>query len=370
MNIGVIKEIAKSETRVALAPEGARELVEHGHSVFVEKGAGTGSTFSDKEYKNAGAVIVSRQEAWNSELVLSVKAPLKEEFRFFKKNQILFSYLHLAGHSKALTLSLIKNHVIGIAYETVERDGALPLLAPMSTIAGRMAVIEGAHHLSKVRGGRGTLMSGIPGVLPANVMILGPGTVGSNAARVAAGMGASVTVLGRDFKKLKRLDESINGKIHTLHSNIHTISRHIKETDLLIGAVLVPGSKTPKIVTEEMVKSMKPGSVIVDVSIDQGGCIETSKQTTHQHPTFLKHGVIHYCVTNMPAAYPRTSTRGLTNATLPYILDIANNGLIKAIEDDSALAKGINVMDGFITNKAVVEALNLPVYYRDLSELI
>ncbi|MBN1156333.1 alanine dehydrogenase [Candidatus Woesearchaeota archaeon] len=370
MKIGVIKELLEDESRVALAPEGARELAEHGHTVLVEKDAGLGSTFTDDEYRKAGARIVSREQAWAAELVLKVKNPLKEEFKFFRKNQVLFTFLHLVACPKELTKELVKRNVIAIGYELVEKNEEFPLLAPMSSIAGKMAVQVGAHYLSKLYGGRGTLLDGIPGVLPANVMIIGPGTVGSMAARAAAGRGASVTILGNDYKKLKRIEETVSGRIHTLHSNIYTISRHIKEMDLVIGAVLVPGRKTPKIVTERMVKTMKPGSVIVDVSIDQGGCVETSKQTTHRNPIFVKHNVIHYCVSNMPAAYPRTSARGLTNSTLPYILKIANRGVIKAIEENPGLGKGVNTMDGFITNKAVVESLNLTSHYRDLSELI
>lgn len=362
MIIGVPKEIKKYENRVGVTPAGVVELVHNKHTVYVESGAGIGSGFSDDEYKSDGAIILkTAKEVWEkSDMIIKVKEPLASEFGFFKEGLILFTYLHLAPE-KELTQELLKKKVTAIAYETVEaKDGSLPLLMPMSEVAGRMSVQIGASLLQKLNGGKGILLGGVPGVLPANVTIIGGGVVGTNAAKTAAGFGAHVTIVDRSKKRLVELDDIFNGRVKTLFSNHGNIKHIVKHTDLLIGAVLIPGAKAPKLVSEEMVKSMQPGSVIVDVAIDQGGCIETTDRITyHDDPTFEKYGIIHYSVPNMPGAVPRTSTFALTNATLPYIIKIAGNGITKVLASDESILKGLNTYKGYLTNEAVASSQNL-----------
>lgn len=361
MRIGVPKEIKNNENRVAMAPSGAHHLVEAGHDVLVEKGAGLGSGFTDEQYVEAGAKIVdSAKEAWAQEMVMKVKEPLPEEYQYFYEGLILFTYLHLAA-APELTKALIDKKVTGIAYETVQlADRSLPLLTPMSEVAGRMAAQIGAQFLEKPKGGQGILLSGIPGVNRGKVTVIGGGMVGTNATKIAVGLGANVTVLDLDPKRLRELDDLFGNDINTMMSNPLNIAEAVKDSDLVIGAVLIPGAKAPRLVTEEMVKTMKPGSVIVDVAIDQGGIFETTDRiTTHDDPTYVKHGVVHYAVANMPGAVPRTSTIGLTNVTVPYALKIAGKGYVQACRQDPALLKGINTLDGYVTYKAVAEAHGL-----------
>jgi alanine dehydrogenase len=357
MRIGVPKEIKVHEYRVALTPEGAAELIRSGHEVVVEKGAGLGSALEDSDYIAVGAKIQPDVETiWReSEMILKVKEPIEVEYSRIQKDQILFTYLHLAA-SKACTDALLKSGCIAIAYETVSVDGYLPLLAPMSEVAGRLATQVGASALQKPHGGRGVLMGGVPGVAPAKVVVIGGGSAGLNAAVIAVGMGADVTILDRSLPRLAHIDSLYSGRIKTLSSNFSAIDREIKAADLVIGAVLVPGTKAPKLVTNAQVKGMKPGSVLVDIAIDQGGCFEDSKPTTHADPTFKVHGSIFYCVANMPGAIPVTSTYALTNATLPYALAIANLGWREALDRDPALALGLNVHAGKITYPAVAIA--------------
>lgn len=367
--IGVPKETKDKENRVALTAEGAKLLVSHGHKVFVEKNAGIGSGFSDEKFAKSGAEIVDAAKAWDADLVIKVKEPLESEYNFLKENKILFTYLHLAAAPKALTEVLLKNQTTGIAYETVEDNyRRLPLLAPMSAIAGNMATQVGSCYLAKFNGGNGTLIGEVLGNFYGKVVIIGDGVVGRHAAKTAYGMGANVYLLGRHEERMDLLRDAIGRRSHIMLSNQENISEHVKDADLVVGAVLIPGAKAPHIVTEEMVKTMEHGSVIVDVSIDQGGCIETSKPTTHSNPIFIKHGVIHYCVTNMPGAYPRTSTLALTNATLPYLLKLANKGFENAIIEDG-FAKGVNTHKGYITYKPVAEALSMNDKFRELKEL-
>ncbi|RKQ29876.1 alanine dehydrogenase [Oceanobacillus halophilus] len=358
MKIGVPKEIMNSENRVAIAPSGVLTLISAGHEVFVETGAGLGSSFTDDQYAEAGAMIVSSaDEAWGQEMVMKVKEPLPEEYKYFYEGLILFTYLHLANEP-GLTKALIEHKVIGIAYETVQLpNGSLPLLTPMSEVAGRMATQVGAQYLEKPKGGKGVLLSGIPGVKRGKVTIIGGGGVGTNAAKIAIGLGADVTIIDLNPERLRQLDDLFGASVNTLISNSLNISESVVESDLVIGSVLIPGAKAPQLVTEEMVKKMKDGSVIVDVAIDQGGNFETSDRiTTHDNPTYVKHGVVHYTVANMPGAVPRTSTIGLTNVTVPYALQLANKGYKKACIDNQALLKGINTLDGYVTFKAVAEA--------------
>lgn len=370
MKIGVLKEIKDNENRVALTPNGAKELIENGHEVLVETNAGANSGFSDDEYKKAGAKIVTKEEAWKADMVIKVKEPLKQELQFLTENKIVYTYFHLAGVYKELTETLLKNKTIALAYETVEDDdGKLPLLKPMSEVSGRMAVIIGAYYLARFNGGRGKLLTGVPGVESGNVLILGSGVVGNGALEVAIGMNANVTLVTRNPSKLKHLKQKYGEKLKIMETNEENIKEAVKEADILVAGVLIPGGKAPHLVTEEMVKTMKKGSVIVDVSIDQGGCVETSHGTSHSDPVFVKHGVIHYAVTNMPGAYPRTSTFALTNATLPYAIEIANNGLVKVAKKDKGLAKGINTYKGYITYKPVAEDLEMMEHYKDLNEL-
>jgi len=368
--IGVPKETKDKENRVALNPEGAKQLSSHGHKVIVEKGAGLGSGFSDEEYAKAGAKIAGTADSWNADIVIKVKEPLENEYKFLKE-QILFTYLHLAGVTKTLTDALLKSKTTAIAYETVE-DGyhRLPLLAPMSAVAGNMAITVGSYYLAKFNNGKGMMLGEVLGKFYGKVAIVGDGVVGRHAAKTAYGIGADVYLFGRHEERMDLLRDAIGRRSHIMLSTPENIAQHVKDADLVVGAVLVAGAKAPWIVTEEMVKTMQPGSVVVDVSIDQGGCIETSRPTKHSDPIFVKHGVIHYCVTNMPGAYPRTSTIALTNATLPYLLKLANNGFKKAMEDDVGFAKGANTSKGFITYKPVADALNMNDKFRELKELV
>lgn len=370
MIIGIPKEIKIGENRVGMTPAGVNALRRAGHEILVEKGAGKGSGFLNEEYKRAKAEIVSQQEVWKADLIVKIKEPLENEYQFFRSHLLLFTYLHLAHpRLKELTLELAKKKVTAIAYETVQlKDGTLPLLKPMSEVAGKMAPQIAAYFLQKPQGGKGKLLGKVSGVEPCNVVIIGAGTVGKNATEMALEMGAKVTVLDINIEKLKGLEKIFNGNLKTLISNPKNIKKVLRKADILIGAALVPGAKAPKIVTREMIKEMQPESVIVDVAIDQGGCIETSRPTSHENPVFIEEGVIHYCVTNMPGAVPRTSTISLTNTTLPYVLKLANLGFIKAIKKDSALARGVNVYEGFITFEAVARAHGLE--YKSLRELI
>ena len=357
MLVGVPKEIKVHESRVALTPEGAFELARSGHEVVIESGAGLGSSITDAEYVSAGARIETSVETiWSSaDLILKVKEPIEIEYPRLRSGQILFTYLHLAA-SKPCTDALLQSGTTAIAYETVELNGALPLLAPMSEVAGRLAVQVGAYALQKPNGGRGVLLSGVPGVAPGKVVVIGGGVAGLNAAVIAMGMGADVTVLDRSLPRLAHIDSLYNGRIKTLASTLHSIDREIKQADLVIGAVLVHGAKAPKLVTNAQVAQMKPGSVLVDIAIDQGGCFEDSKPTTHAEPTYKVHGSIFYCVANMPGAVPVASTYALTNATLPYAIAIANKGWERATQDDSALDLGLNVHAGKIRYNAVALA--------------
>jgi len=360
MIIGLPKEIKDNEYRVAVTPGGVRHLVELRNDVLVQANAGAGSGFSDEEYRRGGACIVEQAEdAWAAELIVKVKEPQASEYGLMQRESTLFTYLHLAAE-KALTLEMMARGVTGVAYETVETaDRSLPLLTPMSEVAGRMAVQLGAQYLEKNNGGRGKLLGGVPGVRPADVTILGAGVVGINAAQIALGMGASVIVLDIDTERLRYLDQVLHGRLTTLGANPHNISEAVKRADLLIGAVLVKGAKAPCLVTRDMIRRMEPGSVIVDVAVDQGGCCETICPTRHSDPVYVVDGVIHYGVTNIPGAVPRTSTYALSNATLPYLVKLANQGIHEAIKNDPALAKGVNVYQGKVTYQAVAEALGL-----------
>jgi alanine dehydrogenase len=357
MLVGVPKEIKVLEARVALTPEGASEFIRAGHSVVVEKGAGLGSAITDDQYKAAGATIESDVEKiWrDADMILKVKEPIEAEYPRLRAGQILFTYLHLAA-SKACTDALLASGTTAIAYETVELNGTLPLLAPMSEVAGRLATQVGATALQKPNGGRGVLLGGVPGVAPGKVVVIGGGVAGLNAAVIAMGMGADVTVLDRSLPRLAYIDTLYQGRIKTLASTYGAIDREVKSADLVVGAVLVHGAKAPKLVTNEQVKGMKPGAVLVDIAIDQGGCFEDSRATTHAEPTFKVHDSIFYCVANMPGAVPVASTYALTNATLPYALSLANNGWEAAIAKDSALAKGLNVHAGKVCYEAVAVA--------------
>lgn len=358
MRIGVPKEIKDNEYRVALTPVGAKVLASSGHKVYIQKSAGEGSSFSDEEYKKAGAEILEKAEDVfeASDMIVKVKEPLSAEYKLLKKEHILFTYLHLAA-SKELTDSLLDIGLVGIAYETIQLpNGSLPLLTPMSEIAGRMAVQIGAQYLEKNNGGRGVLLGGIPGVNPGNVVIVGGGVTGTQAAKIALGMGAQVTILDTNLDRLRQLEDILSGRLLTLSSNIENIERCVEEADLLIGAVLIAGAKAPTLVTRSMISQMKKGSVIVDISVDQGGCVETIHPTTHSDPVYTIDGVIHYGVANIPGAVPRTSTIGLTNATLPYISQVANLGYKDAILKNSVLAKGLNIENSKIVHPAVAEA--------------
>ncbi len=358
MIIGVPREIKDHETRVGLVPSGVIALREAGHQVLVETRAGEGSSIPDREYTETGAVILqSAAEVWHrAGLVVKVKEPQPAEYGYFRPGLILFTYLHLAPLPE-LTDKLLAARVNGVAYETiVEKDGSLPLLTPMSEVAGRMSVQVGAQYLEQPNGGRGILLGGVPGVAPGNVVILGGGIVGTNAAKVAIGMGAHVTIIDRSLNRLRELDDIFNGQAVTLASNAWTIGENLKTADLVVGAVLIPGASAPKLVRREMVAGMKRGAVVVDVAIDQGGCFETSHATTHTEPTYLLDGVVHYCVSNMPAAVPHTSTLALTNATFPYLLELADHGLEGACARHPGLRQGVNTYNGHVTHRGVAES--------------
>ncbi|KAB7670653.1 alanine dehydrogenase [Bacillus sp. B1-b2] len=370
MIIGVPKEIKNNENRVAITPSGVSYLKNGGHEILLENNAGVGSGFANAEYVAAGAKIIdTAAEVWNTaEMIMKVKEPLASEYIYFRKGLILFTYLHLAAE-KELAKALTENEVIGIAYETIEVNGKLPLLTPMSEVAGRMAVQIGAQFLEQPHGGKGILLAGVPGVKRGNVTIIGGGIVGTNAAKIAIGLGANVTLLDLNPERLRELDNQFGSSLITVVSNPANIEEAVVEADLVIGAVLIPGAKAPKLVTEEMVKKMAPGSVIVDVAIDQGGIFETvDRITTHDNPTYDKHGVVHYAVANMPGAVPRTSTIALTNVTMPYALQIANLGAIGAIEADYAIKQGVNTFKGHVTYAPV--ARDLGYVYTSVQELI
>jgi alanine dehydrogenase len=358
MVVGVPKETKVAEQRVALTPAGARALSDAGHDVVVETGAGTGSSFRDEEYAAAGARVVDLAEVWDKALlVLKVKEPVAEEVARIREGQTLFTYLHLAPMPD-LVRALQRRGVLAIAYETVERaDGSLPLLTPMSEVAGRLAIQEGAHYLGRAYGGRGIMLSGVPGVPPGNVVVLGAGTVGLNAARIALGLGADVSLLDINLDRLRHADDLFGGRVVTLASNAFNIEQVTQRADLLVGAVLVAGARAPRLVTEALVRRMKPGAVIVDVAVDQGGCIETIHPTTLLEPVYTLHGVLHYGVTNMPALVPRTSTFALTNATLPYALDLARKGTERAVKESAELARGVNIWRGRVVYPAVAAAI-------------
>ena len=366
MIVGVPTEVKDSERRVALTPDGVRELVAAGHQVHVEQGAGSGSSIGDEEYRQAGARIVSTADAWASDLVVKVKEPQASEAAYLRGDLTLFTYLHLAAYPEVAD-ALLAAGTTALAYETVRLSGgALPLLAPMSEVAGRMAPQVGAHWLEAENGGRGVLLGGAPGVRPARVVIVGAGNVGWNAAWIAAGMEAEVVLIDKDLDRLRWVDQIHQGRIMTLASNRGTLERSVAKADLLIGAVLVPGGRAPQVITREMVAGMKPGAVLVDIAIDQGGCVEGIQETSHTHPVYEEHGVIHYAVGNIPGAVPHTSTYALTNATLPYVAKVANHGLRAAVSADPALLAGVNTVGNEVTNSAVAEAIGR-VYHEPLS---
>jgi len=369
VRIGVAKEIKSDEYRVALTPAGALELTRRGHEVIVETGAGIGSAFADSAYERVGARIGSADDVWNeSELLLKVKEPVQSEYARLREGLVLFTYLHIAA-DEPLTHALADSGVAGVAYETVEADDRrLPLLAPMSEIAGRLAAQAGAYFLEKPLGGRGLLLGGVPGVAPGRVLVIGGGIVGYNAAVIAIGLGANVTILERSIDRMRHLDEILSGRVNLVMSSSLQIAESIKDSDVVIGAVLIPGARAPKLITREMLRDMKEGSVFCDVAIDQGGCAETSRPTTHSEPVYEVEGVTHYCVANMPGAVPITATKALTNATLPYVEAIAEHGLREAVARDPSLARGVNVVDGKITYEAVAEAHNLE--YTPLEDVL
>jgi len=360
MIIGVPREIKTNENRVALVPGGAATLAQAGHTVLVEKGAGLGSGFEDQQYIDAGATMLSVEEVWaRADMIMKVKEPIKVEWPRMRRDQVIFTYFHYAA-DEPLTRACIESGAVTIAYETVQLPtGELPLLTPMSEVAGRMAVQEGAKYLEKYFGGRGMLLGGVPGVEPATVVILGGGIVGYNAAKMAAGMGAKVTIMDLSLNRLRYLDDVMPANVFTMHSSRHNILEQIAKADLVVGAVLLPGAKAPKLIRREDLKLMKPGSVIVDVAIDQGGCVETIHATTHEDPIYVVDGVIHYGVANMPGAVPRTSTLALTNATFPYAVTLAGKGWKKACQEDRALALGLNVVQGKVTYPGVAEAFGM-----------
>ncbi|WP_089102946.1 alanine dehydrogenase [Streptomyces hyaluromycini] len=370
VKVGIPREVKNNEFRVAITPAGVHELVRNGHQVVIERGAGVGSSIPDDEYIAAGAAILdTADEVWaTADLLLKVKEPIAEEYQRLRKDQTLFTYLHLAA-SKECTDALLESGTTAIAYETVELPSrALPLLAPMSEVAGRLAPQVGAYHLMRAAGGRGVLPGGVPGVLPAKAVVIGGGVSGWNAVQIAIGMGFDVTLLDRDINKLREADRIFGTKVKAVMSNSFELEKACLEADLVVGAVLIPGAKAPKLVTNELVSRMKPGSVLVDIAIDQGGCFEDSRPTTHAEPTFKVHESVFYCVANMPGAVPNTSTYALTNATLPYIVSLANNGWAEALRRDAALAKGLNTHDGKVVYKEVAEAHGLE--HVDLDTLI
>jgi alanine dehydrogenase len=360
MIIGVPKEIKNNESRVGMTPAGVFELVKNNHTVYVQKDAGFGSGFFDKDYEEVGAVILDTiEEVYaKSDMIVKVKEPIEQEYALIKPNQVLFTYFHFAS-SEVLTKAMIASKSVCIAYETVEdKDGSLPLLVPMSEVAGRMAIQQGAKYLEKPIKGRGVLLGGVPGVPPGKVLVLGAGIVGIQAAKMAAGLGAHVTIMDINMKQLRYVNDIMPNHVVTEFSSQYNIRKRIKEADLIIGGVLIKGAKAPKLITRDMLKDMHPGAVIVDVAVDQGGCIETTRPTTHEDPTFIIDDVVHYCVANMPGAVPYTSTVALTNVTLPYVLRLANQGWEKACENDETLAKGLNIVKGEVVYKEIAEAFN------------
>jgi len=362
MIIGVPKEIKNNENRVALTPAGAKELIKRGHQVYVQQSAGLGSGFSDQDYSAAGANLLPTIEATYqiAEMIMKVKEPIESEYNLIKPNQLLFTYFHFASY-EPLTKAMVASKAICLAYETVEKvDRSLPLLVPMSEVAGRMAIQKGANYLEKPLGGRGILLGGVPGVLPAKVLILGGGIVGTQAAWMAAGLGADVIIMDVSLPRMRYLADVMPANVKTMMSNEFNIREQIKQTDLIVGAVLIPGAKAPHLITKDMLKDMKKGAVVVDVAVDQGGCIETCKPTTHENPTYVIDDVVHYCVANMPGAVPYTSTLALTNATLPYAIQLADKGWKKAAQENTDLVPGLNVIQGDIVYKAVAEAFNMP----------
>lgn len=361
MIIGVPKEIKTREYRIGMVPAGARAFTAAGHTVLIEKGAGLGSGIPDSEFTRVGAQIVrSAEEVWKrAEMIIKVKEPLPPEYERMQPGQIIYTYFHLTGVDPKLTEVLIKKRVSAVAYETLQLpDGSLPLLRPMSEVAGKMSIQVGANTLEKAQGGKGILLGGVPGVRPARVTIIGGGVVGTNAAKIAVGMGADVTILDLNINQLAYLDDVFLGRVKTVASDSESIARQVRESDLVVGAVLVPGAAAPKLVSEALIAEMTPGSVVVDVAVDQGGCIETCKPTTHDNPTYSVHGVIHYCVANMPGAVPRTSTFGLTNVTRPFGLKIAKLGIVEAVKQDAAIASALNTFGGHVTYEAVARDMN------------
>jgi len=369
MIIGVPKEIKNNENRVALTPAGTQELKKRGHTVYVQSTAGVGSGFLDEDYEGAGAKILSSaKEIFEiAEMIMKVKEPIESEYKLIKKDQLVFTYFHFASY-EPLTKAMIETGAVCLAYETVEKDGGLPLLVPMSEVAGRMAIQEGAKYLEKPLKGRGILLGGVPGVMPAKVLILGGGVVGTNAAKIAAGMGADVTICDLNLNRLRYLDDVMPKNVNTLVSNEYLLRDLVKTHDLIVGAVLIPGAKAPKLISKDMLKTMRPGTVLVDVAVDQGGCIETCKPTTHEDPTYIIDDVVHYCVANMPGAVPYTSTLALTNATLPYAIKLAGQGWKKACKDNEDLKLGLNVINGKVVYKAVADSFNLP--YTNVEEFL
>ncbi len=362
MIIGVPKEIKNNENRVALTPAGAKELVKRGHDVYVQTSAGVGSGFADNEYESAGAKLLPSIEATyeKAEMIMKVKEPIEPEYKLIREDQLVFTYFHFASY-EPLTRAMVESKSVCLAYETVERpDGSLPLLIPMSEVAGRMAVQEGAKYLEKPLQGRGILLGGVPGVRPAKVMILGGGIVGTNAAKMAAGMGADVTIMDVNLNRLRYLDDVMPANVNTFMSNEYNIREMLSSHDLIIGAVLIHGAKAPNLITRDMLKDMQEGTVLVDVAVDQGGCIETCQPTTHEDPTYIIDGIVHYCVANMPGAVPYTSTLALTNATLPYAIQLANKGWKQASQENEDLKFGLNVIKGDIVYEAVAEAFGMP----------
>jgi alanine dehydrogenase len=369
MIIGVPREVKNNENRVAVTPAGTQELVKRGHTVYIQSTAGVGSGFQDEEYALAGGkIIATAAEVFSlAEMIMKVKEPIEQEYKLIKKDQLVFTYFHFASY-EPLTHAMIESGAVCLAYETVERDGALPLLIPMSEVAGRMAIQEGAKYLEKPLKGRGILLGGVPGVKPAKVLVLGGGVVGTNAAKIAAGMGADVTIMDLNLTRLRYLDDVMPKNVHTMVSNEYSIRELVKDHDLIIGGVLVPGAKAPKLITRDMLKTMRPGTVLVDVAVDQGGCIETCKPTTHENPTYIIDDVVHYCVANMPGAVPYTSTLALTNATLPYAIKLAGQGWKKACAENTDLRSGLNVIQGEVVYKAVADAFNLK--YTDVKKFL
>jgi alanine dehydrogenase len=362
MIIGVPKEIKNNENRVALTPAGVKELIKRGHQVYVQQSAGLGSGFSDQDYSAAGASLLPSIEATYqiADMIMKVKEPIESEYNLIKPNQLLFTYFHFASY-EPLTKAMVASKAICLAYETVEKaDRSLPLLVPMSEVAGRMAIQKGANYLEKPLGGRGILLGGVPGVLPAKVLILGGGIVGTQAAWMAAGLGADVIIMDVSLPRMRYLADVMPANVKTMMSNEFNIREQIKQADLIVGAVLIPGAKAPHLITKDMLKDMKKGAVVVDVAVDQGGCIETCKPTTHENPTYIIDDVVHYCVANMPGAVPYTSTLALTNATLPYAIQLADKGWKKAAQENADLVPGLNVIQGDIVYKAVAEAFNMP----------